>query len=151
MSVSFLIVITTLVNQVTEATTVETDYFEMDYDDFDQRKLEKFFDDEYDEDHDMGRVFYSHSMMIYDSTKEKAQKEQVRNAFSDFGIVSPKFYEGKNEKMQGDMNRLFVGNREKNVAEMEFYKMIVDDEFLPQKTHVDGLSYGETVKIYEDN
>ncbi len=124
--VLYLISVIPLLNQVTEATTIETDYTGLDYDDFDQRKLEKFFDDEYDEDnHDKGRVFYSHSMMVYGTDDEQVEKKLIRNEFSDFGIVSPKFYEGDDEKMQDDLDRLFEGNDGKNVEEMEFYKMIV--------------------------
>lgn len=185
----YLIFVTTLLNQVTEATTTETDYVGLDYDDFDQRKLEKFFDEEYDkDDHDKGRVFYSHSMMVYGTDDEQIEKELIRNTFSDFGIVSPKFYEGDDEKMEDDMDKLIEGNDGKEVEEMEFYKMIVSScqmlvyskwkneiasgvaievnhaidigipvfelaghEFLPQKVHVDGLSYEETVKMYEDH
>jgi hypothetical protein len=184
-----LTVITILLNQGTEATSIETDYSSLDYDDFDQRKLEKFFDDEYDkDDHVKGRVFYSHSMMVYDTDDEQIEKELIRNTFSDFGIVSPKFYEGDNEKMEDDMDKLFEGNDGKKVEEMEFYKKIVSScqmlvyskwknetasgvaievnhaidigipvfelaghEFLPQKVHVGGLSYEETVKMYEDH
>ena len=185
----YLIFITTLLNQVSEATTIETDQVGLDYDDFNQRKLEKFFDDEYDkDDHGKGRIFYSHSMMVYGTDDEQVEKELIRNKFSDFGIVSPKFYEGDNKKMEKDMDKLFEGNDGKKVEEMEFYKMIVgscqmlvyskwkneipigvaievnhaidigipvfelvDDEFLPQKSHIDGLSYEETVKMYEDH
>lgn len=187
--VLYLISVIPLLNQVTEATTIETDYTGLDYDDFDQRKLEKFFDDEYDEDnHDKGRVFYSHSMMVYGTDDEQVEKKLIRNEFSDFGIVSPKFYEGDDEKMKDDLDILFEGNDGKNVEEMEFYKMIVSScqmlvyskwkneipsgvaievnhaididipvfelvggEFLPQKFRVDGLSYEETVKLYEDH
>jgi len=184
-----LSVITTLLNQGTEATSIETDYSSLDYDDFDQRKLERLFDDEYDEDdHAKGRVFYSHSMMVYGTDDEQVEKELIREEFSDFAIVSPKFYEGDVEKMQEDMDRLLVGNDGKNVEEMEFYKMIVSscqmlvysewknevpsgvaievnhaidigipvfeldgDEFTSQKVHVDGLSYEETVKLYQNH
>jgi hypothetical protein len=185
----YLIFVTTLLNQVTEATTIETDYVGLDYDDFNQRKLDKFFDDEYDkDDHDKGRIFYSHSMIVYGTDDEQVEKELIRNKFRDFGIVSPKFYEGDNEKMEKDMDKLFEDNDGKKVEEMEFYKMIVGscqmlvyskwkneipsgvaievnhaidigipvfelagDEFLPQKAHVDGISYEETVKMYEDH
>jgi hypothetical protein len=189
LAVSCLIVVTTLLNQVTEATLIETEYSGLDYDDFDQQKLERFFDDEYNKnDHDKGRVFYSHSVMVYDTDDEQVQKELIRKAFSDFGIVSPKFYQGDDEKMQDDMDRLFEGNDGKNVEEIEFYKMIVSscqmlvyskwknevpggvaievnhaldvgipvfeldgDKFIPQKVHVDGLSYEETVKLYQNH
>jgi hypothetical protein len=45
--------------------------------------------------------------------------------FNDFGIVSPKFYEGDHEEMIDEMGKLYDDNDRKKVEEMEFYKMIV--------------------------
>lgn len=177
-----------LLNHVTEASTIETDYLGLDYSDFDQRLLQRFFDDEYHKNnHDSGRVFYSHSMMNYGTDEEKKEKELIQTAFDDFGIVSPKFYDGSNKRMNIDMDRLYEFNNGTQVQEMEFYKMIVSscqmlvyikweghipsgveievnhaldigipvfelvgDEFIQQKSHVDGLSFEETSNMYED-
>lgn len=181
----FLIVVTAVVSQLVEASSIELNQSGLNYDDF-SKKIDKFFDDEYKET-DKGRIFYSHSMMIYGSDKEQDEKNIIRNAFSDYGIVSPKFYDGTNERMQADINRLSFGNNGKNVEEMEFYKMIVgscqmlvyskwqneipsgvaievnhaidigipvfelvDDELIVQKGHVQGLSYVQTAKLYND-
>jgi hypothetical protein len=181
----FLIVVTAVVSQLDEATSIELNQSDLNYDDF-SKKIDKFFDDEYKET-DKGRIVYSHSMMIYGSDKEQDEKKIIRNAFSDYGIVSPKFYDVTNKKMQADMNRLSFGDDGKNVEEMEFYKMIVgscqmlvyskwknvipsgvaievnhaidiglpvfelvDDELIPQRGHVQGLSYVQTAKLYND-
>ena len=64
-------------------------------------------------------------MMVYGTEEEENEKELIRSNFDDFGIVSPKFYEGSNKKMNDDMDRLYEGNNGKTVKEMEFYKMIV--------------------------
>jgi len=185
----YLTIIIALLNQVTEATTIETKSARINYNDFDQRILEKFFDLEYNEDeHDEKRVFYSHSMMMYGTGNEKTEKELIHNKLSDFGIISPKFYEGKSKKMTGDFNKLYKNKDGKTIEEMQFYKMVVSscevlvysewegeipsgvaievnhaidagipvfefdgDKFIPQKGHVHGLSYDETVKMYNED
>ena len=91
----------------------------INYDDF-SKKIDKFFDDEFKQS-DEGRVFYSHSMMIYDTGKEREDEALIRNTFSDLGLVSPKWYDGTNGKMQVEMNTL-TG---KKVGEMDFYKTVV--------------------------
>ena len=57
--------------------------------------------------------------------EEEKEKELIRTEFDEFGLVSPKFYEGKDERMQNDMDRLYQDNNGMKVQEMEFYKMIV--------------------------
>jgi hypothetical protein len=180
----YFIYVTVLTNQTLGAAPLGPDYSSLNI--FDNRKLDKFFDDEFNGNlRDKGRVFYSHSMMIYGSDDEKSDKELIRLAFSEFGIVSPKFYEGKDKKMQGDMNSIVEMKRGENVEEMEFYKKVVSscqmlvyskwnkeipsgvaievnhaidigipvfelvgNEFKPQKFHVNGLDYQQTVKLY---
>jgi hypothetical protein len=118
----------TLLNQIpetAEGTSIETNSTGFDYNDFDQRILKKFFDVEYDKDKDDGRVFYSHSMMKYGNDDEKIEKEQIRNMYNDFGIISPVFYKGNHEKMMHDRDNLYKPNDGKWIEEMEFYKMIV--------------------------
>lgn len=113
-------------DQVTEASKIETNSSGLDYDDFDQRILKKFFDDEYEDDqHKGGRVFYSHSMMIYGTDDEQVEKERINNMFSDFGLISPKFYEGDSEEEIDEMGKLYGDNDGKKIEEMEFYKIIV--------------------------
>jgi hypothetical protein len=176
-------------NQVTDATTIETKSARIKYNDFDQRIIEKFFDVEYNEDeHDEKRVFYSHSMMMYGTDNEKTEKELIKNKFSYFGLVIPKFYEDNGKKMTGDFNKLYKNKDGKMIKEMKFYKTVVGscdilvysewegqipsgvaievnhaidmgkpvfqldgDKFVPQKGHVHGLSYEETVKMYNEN
>lgn len=183
-----LTVVTTLLNQVTEATTTQTNSAGFDYNDFDQGILRMFFDDEYEEDqHHVGRVYYSHSMMMYGTNDKQIEKEIVRNIFSEFGIVSPKFYEGNPQRMLDEMDKLYQDNKGKPIEEMEFYKMIVSgcqmlvystwkgqipsgvaievnhaidlgipvfelvgDRVIPQKVHVQGMTYEETTKMYEE-
>jgi len=115
----FLIVAATVLTHLIEATSVELNHTDLNYDDF-SKKIDKFFDDEFKET-DKGRVFYSHSMLDYGSNKEQEEKSRIRNIFSVYGLVSPKWYDGSNEKMQNDMNRL-IG---KDVEEMDFYKAVV--------------------------
>jgi hypothetical protein len=113
-------------DQVTEATKIEINSSGLDYNDFDQRILNEFFDDEYDDhQHNGGRVFYSHSMMIYGTDDEQVEKDRINNMFSDFGIVSPKLYEGDSEQMIDMMGKLYGENDRKKIEEMEFYKLIV--------------------------
>jgi hypothetical protein len=70
-------------DQVTEATKIEINSSGLDYNDFDQRILNEFFDDEYDDhQHNGGRVFYSHSMMIYGTDDEQVEKDRINNMFS---------------------------------------------------------------------
>lgn len=115
-----------ILNPLTEASSrIENDYAGLDYSDFDQRIFQRFFDDEYEENHHSGRVFYSHSMMVYGTEDEDNEKELIRTMFKDFGIVSPKFYEGKEENMRGDMDRAYKADNGEGIQEMEFYKMIV--------------------------
>jgi hypothetical protein len=72
----FTIVIGSL-DQVTEATKLETSSSGPDYNDFDQRIVKKFFDDQYDDDqHNGERVFYSHSKMIYGTNDEQVGKNE---------------------------------------------------------------------------
>jgi len=148
--VHFTIVLT-LLNQVpetAEATTIETNSAGFDYNDFDQRILEKFFDDEYDKHEHDGRVFYSHSKMKYGTDDEKAEKEQIRNMFSDFGIVSPKFYKGNHEKMIDEMDKLYKHNDGKRIEEMEFYKMIVGScQMLVYSKWEDEIPSGVAIEI----
>jgi hypothetical protein len=114
-------------DQVTEATKIETNSSGLDYDDFDQRILNEFFEDEYEDDqHKGGRVFYSHSMMTYGTDDEQVEKDRINYMFSDFGLVSPKFYEGDSEEMIDEMGKLYGENDRKKIEEMEFYKMIVN-------------------------
>lgn len=186
----YLAIITSLLNQVAEATITElTNYRGFNSDDFNQQILRHFFDDEYDsDDHNKGRVFYSHSIMTYETQTERVEKELIRNRFDDFGIISPKFYEeGNHEKRTDEIAKFYEGNHQKRLEEMEFYKMIVSgcqmlvyskwknevtsgmavevnhaidigipvfelvgNNFVPQKVHVDGLSYKETTEKYEE-
>ena len=125
--------------------------------------------------------------MVYGTEDEDNEKELIRTMFEDFGIVSPKFYEGKEENMRGDMDRAYKADNGEGIQEMEFYKMIVSTcdilvyskwkgqiangvaievnhaidvgipvfelvghEFIPQKLHVDGLSYQEISNINDD-
>jgi hypothetical protein len=104
-----------------------------------------------------------------------------------FGIVSPKFFKGNDEKMRDEMARFYEGNHQKSLEEMEFYKMIVSgcqtlvyskwlnettygvaievnhaidigipvfelvgNKFFPQKVHVNGLSFNETMEKYKE-
>jgi hypothetical protein len=118
----------TLLNQIpetAEGTSIKTNSAGFNYNDFDHRILAKFFNDEYDKDEDDGRVFYSHSMMKYGTDDEIVEKEQVRNMFNDFGIISPIFYKGNHEKMIEDRDNLYKPNDGKRIEEMDFYKMIV--------------------------
>ena len=126
LSLIYLIGLSPLLVRVTQASTEEADSVGLDYSDFNQRILQRFFDDEYEgDDHANGRVFYSHSMMVYGTEEEKKEKELIRTEFDDFGLVSPKFYEGNDGRMQNDMDRLYPEKNGMRVPEMEFYKMIV--------------------------
>jgi hypothetical protein len=186
----YLAIITSLPNHVAEATITElSSYRGFNPDDFNHKILRHFFDDEYDrDDHDKGRVFYSHSIMTYGTKTERVEKELIRDAFNDFGILSPTFYEeGNHEKRMDEMIKFYKGNSQNRLEdEMEFYKMIVSgcqmlvysewnneitsgvaievnhaidigipvfelvgNKFVPQKDHVDGLSYKETTLEYE--
>ena len=115
----FLILVAAVLTHLVEATSVILKPSDLNYDDF-SKKIDKFFDDEFKET-DKGRVFYSHSMMDYGSNKEQEEKSIMRNTFSDYGLVSPKWYDGTNEKMLNDRNRLLG----KDVEEMDFYKAVV--------------------------
>ena len=136
-------------DQVTEATKIETNSSGLDYNDFDQRILKKFFDDGYDDDqHDEGKVFYSHSMMIYGTDDEQVEKERINNMFSDFGIVSPKFYEGDSEEMIDEMGKLYGENDRKKIEEMEFYKMIVSScQMLVYSTWKGEIPSGVAIEV----
>ena len=182
----FAITITSLLCSVAESMIIEENNYRPDLDAFDEEILEDFFDDEYDDDdHNKGRVFYSHSMMMYGTQAETIEKELIRQRFNDFTIISPKVYEGNLEKERDAMTKAYEGNLEKKLDEMEFYKMIVSGcqmlvyskwkgevtsgvllevnhaidmgipvfelvgkEFIPQKGHIEGLSYEETTKRY---
>jgi hypothetical protein len=123
--IPFAIVIGSL-DQVTEATKLEANSSGLDYNDFDQRIVKKFFDDEYNGDqYDGEKVFYSHSANIYGTYDEQVEKQRINNMFSDFGIVSPKFYQGNHEEMMDEMDKLYSDNDGNKIDENEFYKMIV--------------------------
>jgi hypothetical protein len=169
-----VISIASLPYSVSETTILKEDNSRrFNFDPHDEEILEDYFDDEYDDNiHSSGRVFYSHSMMMYGTQAEGLEKNLIRQRFSDFGIISAKDYQG---------------DPEKNVNDVEFYKRIVsgcqivvyskwngdvvsgvlievnhaidngipvfelvDNEFIPRKTNVEGLSYEETTKRYED-
>jgi hypothetical protein len=144
-------IVLTLVNQVSEtaeATTIEINCTGFDYNDFDQRILKKFFDDEDDKDeYDGGRVFYSHSIMKYGTNDEEVEKEQIRNMFGDFGIVN-KFYKGNHEKMTDEMQKLYKYNDGKRTEEMEFYKMIVGScQMLVYSKWKDEITFGVAIEV----
>lgn len=186
----YLTIITSLSNHVAEATITElSSYRGFNPDDFNHKILRNFFDDEYDrDDHNKGRVLYSHSIMTYGTKTERAEKELIRNRFNDFGILSPRFYEeGNHEKRIDKMNEFYKDNSQNRLKhEMEFYKIIVSgcqmlvyskwnneitsgvaievnhaidigipvfelvgNKFVPQKEHIEGLSYKETALKYE--
>jgi hypothetical protein len=136
-------------DQVTEAMKIETDSSGLDYNDFDQRILKKFFDDEYEDDqHNGGRVYYAHSVMIYRTDDEQVEKERINNMFSDFGIVSPKFYEGYHEEMIDEMQKLYGDNDGKKIEEMEFYKMIVSScQMLVYSTWKGEIPSGVAIEV----
>lgn len=126
LAITCLTLVTILLNPVTEATSIQTNSARFDYNDFDQRILAKFFDDEYEEgEHDGGRVYYSHSMTMYGSEDSEIEKGVVRGIFQEFGIVSPKYYEDDPKSMMNEMARSYKVNDGKRIEEMEFYKTIV--------------------------
>jgi hypothetical protein len=140
------------IDQVTEATKIETNSSGLDYNDFDQRMIKKFFDDKYDDQHNGERVFYSHSMMIYGTDDEQVEKELIKNMFSDFGIVSPKFYKGDREEMLDDMGKLYgklYGHNDgKKIEEMEFYKMVVSScQMLVYSTWKGKITSGVAIEV----
>ena len=184
----YLAINASLLNQVAEATMMElTNYTGLNFDDFNQKILRHFFDDEYDsDDHSKGRVFYSHSIRTYGTETERVEKELIRHKFDDFGVVSPRFYDVNSEKIREAIAKFYNGDHQKSIEATEFYKTIVSgcqmlvyskwkneitsgvavevnhaidigirvfelvgNKFLPQKVHVDGLSYNETSEMYE--
>jgi hypothetical protein len=119
-------VIMLLLYQVTEATIIQSSSKGFEYNDLDQRILGKFFDNEYEEGkHHEGRVYYSHSMMMYGKNDKVVEQELIRNTFNDFGMVSPKYYEGDTEEMKDDIDKLSEVIDGTKIEEMEFYKIIV--------------------------
>jgi hypothetical protein len=136
-------------DQVTEALKIETNSSGPDYKDFDQRIVKKFFDDEYHgNQHDGERVFYSHSANIYGTYEERVEKGRINSMFSDFGIVSPKFYEGDHEKMIDDMGKLYGRNEGKKIEDMEFYKMIVSScQMLVYSTWKGEIPSGVAIEV----
>ena len=184
----YLVINTSLLNQVAEATRMElTNYTGLNFDDFNQKILRHFIDDEYDsDDHSKGRVYYSHSIRTYGAETESVEKELIRHRFDDFGIVNPRFYDVNSEKMREEIAKFYKDDHQKGIEPMEFYKTIVSgcqmlvyskwknditsgiavevnhaidigipvfelagNKFVPQKVHVDGLSYKETTEKYE--
>lgn len=147
----FAIVIGSL-DQVTEAKKIETKSSGLDYNDFDQRIIKKFFDDEYDDQHNGERVFYSHSTNIYGTDDEQVEKERIKNMFSEFGLVNPKFYKGDREEMIEDRDKiygkLYGDNDGKKIEEMEFYKMIVSScQMLVYSTWKGEIPIGVAIEV----
>lgn len=123
----YLAINTSLLNPLAEGVMTElNDYGSLDYDDFNQKVLRHFFDDEYDsEDNPKGRVFYSHSIMIYGTASERYEKELIRHSFKDFGIISPKFYDVNREKFGEVTADFYKREHQRKMDKMEFYKAIV--------------------------
>jgi len=146
----YFAIIASSLNLVAEATRTElTKYRVFDFDDFNQQILRHFFDDEYDSDvHNKGRVFYSHSTRTYGTQEERVAKELIQQRFNDFGIISPKFYKGNDEKMRDEMARFYEGNHQKGLEEMEFYKMIVSgSQMLVYSKWKNEATYGVAIEV----
>lgn len=66
-------------NQKTEATTIEMNSVGIEYNDFANKCLKYLFDDAYSEgEHDEGKVYYRHSMMMYETDKEEVEQALYR-------------------------------------------------------------------------